>query len=155
MDFEARARLDQLEPQVHQLQSQLKEANDRLNDQAGRSQELAAKVAKLEALLVKAVDAIDSNTAAFRDTIQILDAKTCVHEAVIRDIVKGTVKTSGIGQLDADAYFNEWKQQLAATEAEATDPYEGAVMFGGDYDAQVDGTPEQDPARRDGGGAGQ
>jgi hypothetical protein len=171
MDLEARAELEQLRLQVHLLQervdaskplpSQLKETSDRLAEQAGRSQELAAKVLRLELLLAKAVEAADANTSAFRDIIQIMDAKSCVQEAIIRDLADDaarfeptSVKRTADGQLDVATYFDRWKQKLVEEEAKADDPYEGAVMFGGDYNAQVDGTPEQDPARRDGGGAG-
>jgi hypothetical protein len=131
---------------VEQLTQQLKESRS-------KQQELAAQVAKLQSLVEKVVESTDSNTMAFRDVLQMVDAKTCVHEAVISDLVgdlgvglpvltDDTVylfKTKRLpdGRLDADAYFKEWRRRLIQEEAKQADPYEGAVVFGGDFDAKV------------------
>ena len=116
-------------------------------DLRSSNQELAAQVAKLQSQLDRVIEVVDRNTVSFRDTIQILDAKSCVHEAVIRDLVgdlevglkmlpEGTAyafKTKRLpnGHLDAGAYFDEWRQRLVSEEYKQADPYEGAVIFGG------------------------
>jgi hypothetical protein len=136
-----------------ELQAQLAEAR-------GRQQEQAAELEKLRSVLEKVVEAADRNAATFRDTIQILDAKSCVQEAILRDLAGDlgvglpmlpegctysfATKRLPDGTLNVGHYFDEWKQKLLQEEAAAEDPYAGAVMFGGDYHAEVDEPPGPD-----------
>jgi len=113
----------------------------------GRLQELSAEVEKLRILLDQVVAAADSNASAFRDSIQILDAKSCIQEVVLSDMARELagqmsgpgryLKITPDGQLNTEFYFDEWRKKLVQEEAISADPYEGAVIFGGDY-AKVD-----------------
>lgn len=127
-----------------------------INDLRGKLQEQARQLAETRSLLQKVVEASDQNATTFRDTIQILDAKSCVQEAIIRDLAADLCRTfvpsgpdhsytfqtkyKAVGGLDVAHYFNQWRQKLVEEEAKTEDPYEGAVVFGGDY-AKVDESP--------------
>lgn len=124
--------------EMESLQAQVSKLADLVN-------KLQEKLQSQSANLERLVETLDHNTGAFRDTLQILDAKSCVQEAIVRDLAidvrllpsEQVAKRTASGALDAEAYFVGWKQQLVREEAKAVDPYAGAVIFGG-TDAKVD-----------------
>ena len=95
---------------------------------------MAAELKQALGLLEKLTETADKNTAAFRDVMCIMDAKTYVLEAIVRDVVKGTVHKD-VNGVDAAHYFEAWKRQLVEDEAAKVSPYGDAVVFGGDFHA--------------------
>lgn len=131
--------IEQLQQRVCALITSMKELQEKLQQQA-------VDLARMGNELDAAIAINDHNTGAFRDTLQVLDARGCVQEAVIRDIAvdlarplleRVALHRTADGSLDAESYFAVWKRQVLKEEAAGADPYEGATIFGG-TDAKVD-----------------